>query len=63
MVDTTTYSGTRDQAGVAFTVTNLTVATSMDCSAVADNAIADTLGTLIRELISKGIIKGSTVTH
>jgi hypothetical protein len=35
----------------------------MDCAAVADNAIADVLGTLITDLIAQGIIKGSTVTH
>jgi len=60
---TNTYDGTRDNVGVAFTVTNLTVDVALVCDSDADNAIADVLGTLIRELISKGIIAGTITTH
>ena len=58
-------ANSRDTSGqsTAFVITNLTAAASMDCSAVADNAIADTLGTLIRELQRLGIIHGTTATH
>ena len=60
---TNTYDGTRDNVGVAFTVTNLTVDVALVCDSDADNAIADVLGTLIRELIAKGIIAGTITTH
>jgi hypothetical protein len=55
--------GKGTQVNGNYAVTNLTPVVSMDCSAVADNAIADVLGTLITDLIAQGIIKGSTVTH
>jgi len=45
---------------VDFTVTNWTSVIAMDCDAVADAAIADVLGTLIKELQAKGIIGGTT---
>ena len=60
---TNTYDGTRDSVGTAFTITNLTASVSMQCDNVADNAIADVLGTLIRELIAKGIVAGTITTH
>ncbi len=66
MVVTTTNGTERNkgtQVNGTYAVTNLTPTVSMDCSAVADNAIADVLGTLITDLITQGIIKGSTVTH
>jgi len=60
---TNTYDGTRDIVGTAFTVTDMTADTSLDCDTDTDNAIADVLGTLIRELIAKGIIAGTITTH
>lgn len=42
-----------------FTVTNWTRDVAMDCDADADAAICDVLGTLIKILISKGIIHGT----
>ena len=54
--------GKRDNysQGLAFVITNLTQDLAMDCNAAADAEIADVLGTLIRELIRKGIINGTT---
>ena len=46
---------------LAFTITNLTQDTAMNCDAAADAELADVLGTVIRELIRKGILNG-TVT-
>jgi len=53
--------GVRDNysQGLAFTITNLTQDLAMDCNAAADAEICDVLGTLIRELIRKGIINGT----
>ena len=53
--------GVRDNysQGLAFTITNLTQDLAMDCNTAADAEIADVLGTLIRELIRKGIINGT----
>ena len=45
--------------GSTFTVTNWNEDLGLDCSGDADNAIADVLGTLIRELQVKGIIAGT----
>lgn len=45
--------------GTEFTVTNWTSDYAMDCNADADAAICDVLGSLIKELIEKGIITGS----
>ena len=46
---------------LAFTITNLTQDTAMNCDTAADAELADVLGTVIRELIRKGILNG-TVT-
>lgn len=43
----------------SFAVTNLTEDFAMDCNAAADAEICDVLGTLIRELIRKGVINGT----
>lgn len=42
-----------------FTVTNFSAALTLDCNANSDLATADTLGTLIKILIEKGIISGT----
>ena len=52
--------GNRDYVSTAqFAVTNLTEDYDMDCDASADAVICDVLGTLIRELIRKGVINGT----
>ena len=42
-----------------FVVTNIAEAFSLNCDANDDLVTADTLGTLIRELIRKGVIDGT----
>ena len=42
-----------------FTVTNRTKARSLNCDANDDLLTADTLGTLIEDLVAIGIIKGA----
>lgn len=49
----------QDLPGQTFTVTNWDEDLALDCSGDADNAIADTLGTLIKNLIDQGILKGT----
>ena len=49
--------------GVAFAVTNLSADTSLACDSDNANAIADVLGTLIQELIRRGIVHGTIATH
>ena len=49
----------RDVPGTSFTVTNWNSDVAMDCDSCADAEICDVLGTLINELITKGIIEGS----
>ena len=52
--------GVRDTISTSqFAVTNITEDYALDCNANADLATADVLGTLIRELIRKGIINGT----
>ena len=52
--------GKRDNVSTAqFAVTNITEDYALDCNANADLSTADVLGTLIRELIRKGIIHGT----
>ena len=52
--------GKRDNISTAqFAVTNITEDYALDCNANADLSTADVLGTLIRELIRKGIIHGT----
>jgi len=46
-----------------FAITNLTVDTDMDCNGVAAQVVGDVLGTLIRDLIRKGVINGTIATH
>lgn len=45
--------------GSSFTVTNHTAGLSLNCNANDDLLTADTLGSLIEELIAKGIIGGT----
>lgn len=42
-----------------FVVTNFTAALSLNCNANSDLATADTLATLIKILIEKGVISGT----
>ena len=42
-----------------FAVTNITEDFVMDCNTATDAEICDVLGTLIRELIQRGIINGT----
>lgn len=49
----------RDNPSQAFTVTNWVEDLDMDCNASADAVICDVLGTLINELIKKGVIEGT----
>jgi len=60
---TTTSTGKRDlnsTAGKTFAVTNHTAALSLNCNGEAGAlAVADTLGSLIEDLINRGIIEGS----
>jgi hypothetical protein len=52
--------GKRDTVNTAqFAVTNITQDYALDCNGNDDLATADVLGTLIRELIRKGIINGT----
>lgn len=52
--------GKRDNINTSqFAVTNITEDYALDCNANSDLATADVLGTLIRELIRKGIIHGT----
>jgi len=46
-----------------FAVTNLSADYALACDSDTDNAIADVLGTLIRELIQRGVINGTVATH
>lgn len=58
-----TRGGDSTKGTTEFTVTNLTVDATLTCDTDADNAIADVLGTLIQQLIQKGIITGTVATH
>jgi hypothetical protein len=63
MVTTTTYDGIRDSPNAisAWTVTDYTEDLALDCN--TDNAaLGNNLGTLIKQLIQLGILKGSVVT-
>ena len=52
--------GKRDYVSTSqFAVTNITEALSLNCDANDDLLTADTLGTLIRELIRAGVINGT----
>ena len=49
------------EAATAFTVTKYNEDYSMDCDGLV-GVVADTLATVIRELIKQGILKGSVTT-
>lgn len=49
----------RDNPSQTFTVTNWSEALSLNCNANDDLLTADTLGTLINELIKLGILNGT----
>ena len=52
--------GKRDNLNLSqFAVTNITQDFALDCNGNDDLQTADVLGTLIRELIRKGIIHGT----
>ena len=52
--------GARDYISTAqFAVTNITEDYALDCNGNSDLSTADVLGTLIRELIRKGVINGT----
>lgn len=52
--------GVRDTINTSqFAVTNITEDYALDCNGNSDLATADVLGTLIRELIRKGVINGT----
>ena len=63
MPTTYNYTGARDspQATSSWTVTDWTDDHSLDCDS-DDADLGDALGTLIKELIDKGVIKGSVTT-
>lgn len=58
-----TYDGVRDspQAVTAWTVTDWSDDHTLDCDS-DDADLGDKLGTLIKELIQKGILKGSVTS-
>ena len=60
---THTYVDEKDKGtvGSAFTLINWTEDYDLDCNGAVD-VVADTLGTLIRELIRQGILKGTVAT-
>lgn len=52
--------GKRDNIDTSqFAVTNITEDYALDCNGNSDLATADVLGTLIRDLIRKGILHGT----
>jgi len=51
--------GVRDQPSATFTVDEWTENLGLSCNSDADLVICDVLGTLINELIKKGIINGT----
>ena len=54
-----TCGGDANHGTAEFTVTNHTAGLSLDCNANNDLLTADTLGSLIQQLIQKGIITGT----
>lgn len=55
---TISFTTTRDTPGSAFTVTDWTEALVLDCD-TDDADLGDILGTVIKQLIDKGILVGS----
>ena len=57
------YDGVRDSPDAvdAWTVTDWTQDLTLDCN-TDDADLGDVVGTLIKQLIQKGILKGSVVT-
>ena len=55
------YQGVRDQASATFAVTNYTEGLSLDCNVDLSGSLTvqDVLGTVINELIEKGILNGT----
>lgn len=47
----------------AYIVTTLTPDRTLACSTDAVNAVADVLGTLIKDLIAAGVISGTITEH
>lgn len=43
----------------SYAVTNITASRTLNCNANDDLATADVLGTLIKDLIERGVISGS----
>jgi len=64
MVTTYTNDCARDKGSLNsnFTLTNYTSSYTLDCNGNSDLATADVLGSVIRELIAQGILKGSVST-
>jgi len=65
MVTTYSYNGTRDgtQPVDAWIVTDWTEDLALDCNTEASlTALCNNFGTLIKQLIQKGIIKGSVAS-
>jgi hypothetical protein len=62
MVTTTTYNASRDIPALGvWAITDYTEDLSLDCN--SDNAaLGNNLGTLIKQLIQLGILKGSVIT-
>ena len=51
----------RDNAQTEFTVTNHTEGLSLDCNSISSSlALADFIGTLVKELQAQGILRGTT---
>jgi hypothetical protein len=61
MPTTFNYQGNTDNRGNAFTVTDWTEDLTLDCDS-DDADLGDVLGTLIKELIQKGVITGSVTS-
>ena len=57
---TTSYDGNRGNRGSVFVVTDWTEDLALDCDS-DDADLGDVLGTVIKELIQKGILNGSVV--
>ena len=52
----------QDLEGSTYTITNHNTDVALDCDSTSDGELADVLGTLIRDLIREGIIKGTVAS-